>query len=73
MIIDAGPTSIGIESTVISCVEDKPILLRSGGIPTSELEGALDKELTTKTPLTISLLFHQVCYLLIMLQIHQLG
>ena len=49
MIIDAGPTSIGIESTVISCVEDKPILLRAGGIPTSELEEALNKKIAKNT------------------------
>jgi L-threonylcarbamoyladenylate synthase len=37
-ILDGGPTASGIESTVLSLVEDVPVLLRPGPIAVSELE-----------------------------------
>jgi L-threonylcarbamoyladenylate synthase len=37
-ILDGGPCSIGIESTVLSLVDPRPILLRPGGISRTELE-----------------------------------
>jgi L-threonylcarbamoyladenylate synthase len=37
-ILDGGPTSVGIESTVVSLAEDIPTLLRPGGISRMELE-----------------------------------
>ena len=37
-ILDGGPCSVGIESTVLSLVEPRPILLRPGGISRTELE-----------------------------------
>ncbi len=38
MILDAGPTQIGIESTVVSLTQDPPAVLRPGMIPRAELE-----------------------------------
>ena len=49
MIIDGGTSSIGIESTVISCANEHPTLLRAGGIPTSEIESVLKKKLAKLT------------------------
>jgi len=40
LILDAGPTEVGIESTVVSLHRDPPILLRPGMITLSELEEA---------------------------------
>ncbi len=40
MILDDGPTSIGIESTVVSLTGAEPVLLRPGMISLSELEQA---------------------------------
>ena len=37
-ILDGGPCSVGIESTVLSLVEPGPVLLRPGGISRTELE-----------------------------------
>jgi len=38
MILDAGPTSVGIESTVISLRRDPPVILRPGMITQDDLE-----------------------------------
>jgi L-threonylcarbamoyladenylate synthase len=46
MILDAGATDIGIESTVLDVTADPPILLRPGWVTTEKLEdaiGALDQ------------------------------
>lgn len=41
LILDAGPTAIGVESTVLDITETPPVLLRPGGIPREVLEGIL--------------------------------
>jgi L-threonylcarbamoyladenylate synthase len=41
MILDAGPTSVGIESTVVDLSGERPTLLRPGTIPPSELEAVV--------------------------------
>lgn len=38
VILDAGPCSVGIESTIIDCTADHPRLLRPGAIPAGEVE-----------------------------------
>jgi L-threonylcarbamoyladenylate synthase len=38
MILDAGPTSVGIESTVIDLCDERPTLLRLGGLAVPEIE-----------------------------------
>lgn len=41
LIIDAGPCEIGVESTVISFVGEKPRLLRPGGVTPEEIVGLI--------------------------------
>jgi L-threonylcarbamoyladenylate synthase len=40
LIIDGGPTSVGVESTIVACL-DRPVLLRPGGVPRAEIERVL--------------------------------
>ncbi|WP_435006968.1 L-threonylcarbamoyladenylate synthase [Tundrisphaera lichenicola] len=42
LILDSGPTTIGIESTVLDVTEDPPRLLRPGAITREEIAGLLD-------------------------------
>lgn len=37
-IVDGGPTGIGVESTVIDCTEDIPVILRPGGVTKEQLQ-----------------------------------
>lgn len=37
IILDGGPTGLGVESTVIDCTGDVPVLLRPGGVSLEEL------------------------------------
>ncbi len=50
LIIDAGPCIVGVESTIVSCVE-QPTLLRPGGAPREAIEATLGAALAT-APLT---------------------
>lgn len=45
MILDAGPVSVGIESTVLDMTADPPLLLRPGGLPREVLEEFLGEAL----------------------------
>jgi L-threonylcarbamoyladenylate synthase len=40
LIVDGGPTSVGVESTIIACLGE-PLLLRPGGVPRAEIERVL--------------------------------
>lgn len=42
-ILDGGPCSVGIESTIVSCVDNKVEVLRLGGVTLEELEKALGR------------------------------
>ncbi|WP_042143892.1 L-threonylcarbamoyladenylate synthase [Paucisalibacillus sp. EB02] len=42
-LVDAGPTGVGLESTVIDCTQDIPVILRPGGISKEELEEVVGK------------------------------
>jgi L-threonylcarbamoyladenylate synthase len=46
LIVDAGPCAVGVESTIVSCVE-QPALLRPGGVPREAIERALGSALAT--------------------------
>jgi L-threonylcarbamoyladenylate synthase len=51
LVIDAGPSDIGVESTVISLLEEKPALLRAGGLPLEEIEKIIGPvRVETQTP-----------------------
>jgi L-threonylcarbamoyladenylate synthase len=59
-VLDAGPTGIGLESTVLDLSGDKPLILRPGGVTKEELEGVIgavevdrgirDKRFVPKSP-----------------------
>lgn len=49
MILDAGPVPVGVESTIVSCL-DGPRLLRPGGLPREAIEQVLGTPLTTRDP-----------------------
>lgn len=58
-IMDGGPTGIGVESTVLSCADDIPVLLRPGGITKEQIEAVigpihLDKGLSDQNEKPIS-------------------
>ncbi|NMB45254.1 MAG: threonylcarbamoyl-AMP synthase [Firmicutes bacterium] len=38
IILDGGPTGIGVESTVLDCTQVRPVILRPGGISREDLE-----------------------------------
>jgi L-threonylcarbamoyladenylate synthase len=43
LILDGGPCEVGLESTIISFLEESPRLLRPGGIPLEEIESVIGK------------------------------
>ncbi len=43
LILDGGPCRVGVESTVLSLTEDKPVLLRPGGTTLEEIEELIGK------------------------------
>ncbi len=38
LVLDGGPANVGIESTVLSLAGERPVLLRPGGLPVTEIE-----------------------------------
>lgn len=46
-ILDGGPTSIGIESTVVDATGLPPVLLRPGAVPRAEIEAAIGRRLAS--------------------------
>jgi L-threonylcarbamoyladenylate synthase len=49
LILDGGPTSVGVESTVVSCL-GAPTLLRPGGVSREAIERALGRMLVVAAP-----------------------
>src|SRR4051794_11996223 len=47
LIIDGGPTAVGIESTIVACLGE-PLLLRLGGVPRAEIERVLGRPLALR-------------------------
>lgn len=45
MILDGGPTRVGVESTIVACLGGAPRLLRPGGVPREAIEGAVGARL----------------------------
>lgn len=43
MILDGGPSKVGVESTVLDLTEKTPVILRPGGVTLEELEAILGK------------------------------
>ncbi len=44
MVIDAGPCAVGVESTIVACL-DEPTLLRPGGLSREQIERVLEQPL----------------------------
>lgn len=45
LIVDGGPAIVGLESTIVACL-DAPVLLRPGGVPREAIEAALGAPLS---------------------------
>jgi L-threonylcarbamoyladenylate synthase len=45
VVIDGGPTTVGVESTIVDCTGDIPVVLRHGGVTSGELAAVLDGRL----------------------------
>jgi L-threonylcarbamoyladenylate synthase len=41
IIVDGGPTEVGLESTIVDVTTPRPVLLRPGGVPRAEIERVL--------------------------------
>jgi L-threonylcarbamoyladenylate synthase len=41
LILDGGPCRVGVESTIVSFLDDEPALLRAGGIALEDIEGVI--------------------------------
>ncbi|HEV2956884.1 MAG TPA: L-threonylcarbamoyladenylate synthase [Xanthobacteraceae bacterium] len=41
LILDAGPTRMGIESTIVACLSEPPVLLRPGAVPRTAIKRTL--------------------------------
>jgi len=44
LIVDGGPAAVGVESTIVACL-DGPLLLRPGGVPRQAIERVLQRKL----------------------------
>lgn len=49
LVVDGGPCTVGLESTIISCLGE-PALLRAGGLPRAEIERVLGSALSESAP-----------------------
>jgi L-threonylcarbamoyladenylate synthase len=49
LIVDGGPTPVGLESTIVACLGE-PVLLRPGGLPRAAIERALARALADPPP-----------------------
>jgi L-threonylcarbamoyladenylate synthase len=46
LVLDGGPCNVGVESTIVACIDDRPRLLRPGGIAREIIEEVLRQSLT---------------------------
>jgi L-threonylcarbamoyladenylate synthase len=51
LVLDGGPTTVGVESTILACVAGNVTLLRPGGVPRAAIEQALGRSID-ETPAT---------------------
>jgi len=49
-VVDDGPCSVGLESTIVGLTGDAPVLLRAGGLPVEAIEAALGMPLARPVP-----------------------
>ena len=53
-ILDGGQSQIGIESTIIDCTGDSPLVLRPGAVSLEMIENLLDEKVCIQDPINIS-------------------
>ena len=46
-VLDAGPTEVGLESTIVACTGGAPKLLRPGGVSRTAIEGVIGRDLVS--------------------------
>jgi len=51
-LLDGGPTQVGLESTIVACLDPLPRLLRPGGVPRELIEATLGMELASDEPVS---------------------
>jgi L-threonylcarbamoyladenylate synthase len=44
-VVDGGSTEVGVESTIVACLGDEPVLLRPGGVSRAEIEAVIGRPL----------------------------
>ncbi len=49
LIVDGGPSSVGVESTIVDLTSGSPALLRPGGVPREELERVLGQPVVVRS------------------------
>ena len=50
LVVDGGPTAVGVESTILACLNGAPTLLRPGGLPRATIEQVLGCALAEPPP-----------------------
>lgn len=50
LILDAGASAVGLESTILDCTGEVPVMLRPGGLPREAIEEALGAPLASPAP-----------------------
>lgn len=50
MVLDGGPSTVGLESTVLDLSEDHPRILRPGGVSRADIQAALGRQLGEAPP-----------------------
>lgn len=48
LILDAGACAVGVESTILDCTGERPVMLRPGGLPREAIEAVLAGPLTER-------------------------
>ena len=48
LVVDGGPTPVGVESTIIKVEDAQVLLLRPGGLPAEDIEAVIDRPLVRK-------------------------
>ncbi|TGE02728.1 L-threonylcarbamoyladenylate synthase [Methylobacterium nonmethylotrophicum] len=49
-ILDGGPCPVGVESTIVACLDGRPVLLRPGGVSREAIQAVLGRPLAARGP-----------------------
>jgi L-threonylcarbamoyladenylate synthase len=49
LVLDGGPSRVGVESTIVDCSSDEPAILRVGGVPQAVIEEVLGASVALRT------------------------